>query len=219
MCVLTLIAFKLNYSMSDLNTHLRVTGTSQLVATDHLLNAHVDAVQPQLPEGDLWVFGYGSLMWRPGFDYVEAVDGRIYGYHRALCVSSWVHRGTPDNPGLVLGLDRGGSCSGKLFRISSEKKQRVAEYLYDREMPTMIYFARIINVHIKDGRCVQALTFIGDSQHQQYVTEKCPEQLAYTVANARGMNGASSDYLLSTLEHLRLDGIHDSRLEAVAALL
>ncbi|EPJ49264.1 MAG: hypothetical protein OFPI_25690 [Osedax symbiont Rs2] len=209
----------LNYFMSDLNTHLQPIVNSQLVTSDHLLNAHADAVLPQLPEGDLWVFGYGSLMWRPGFDYIESVDGRLYGYHRALCVSSWVHRGTPEKPGLVLGLDRGGSCSGKLFRISCVIKEKVAQYLYDRELATMIYFARIINVHTKDGRRIQALTFVVDTKHQQYVTQKCPEQLAKTVAFARGLNGKSSDYLLSTLEHLRQDGIHDSRLEAVAALI
>ncbi len=205
--------------MSDLNTYLQSTVNSHLVDSEQLLSAHADAVQPELPEGDLWVFGYGSLMWRPGFDYIDSYDGRIYGYHRALCVSSWVHRGTQDNPGLVLGLDRGGSCSGKLFRVSAQNKQKVAEYLYDRELPTMVYRARIINVYTKDARCIQALTFVVDPQHQQYVTEKCPQQLAHKVADAQGLNGKSSDYLLSTLEHLRQDGIHDSRLEAVAALI
>ena len=180
---------------------------------------HPDAVLPALPEGDLWVFGYGSLMWKTGFEFIEQVDSRIFGYHRALCVSSVVHRGTPENAGLVLGLDRGGSCAGKLFRVSVDQKQQVAEYLYDRELATAIYLARIVKVYTKDGRCIQALTFVVDTQHHQYTTGKTPEQLVNIVRTASGRSGHSSEYLLSTLEHLRQSSIHDARLETIAALL
>jgi cation transport protein ChaC len=192
---------------------------SQLQANDMSPSAHVDAKLPILPEGDLWVFGYGSLMWRPGFDFIEQLDGRIYGYHRALCVLSWVYRGTSDHPGLVLGLDKGGSCSGKLFKIPADKKQQVASYLFDRELPTMVYNARFAKIHTKDGQHISALTFVVDTGHPQYIANQSLQQLASIVAHAEGLYGTSSDYLLSTLEHLRQDGIYDSHLEGVAEFL
>ncbi|MEH6443787.1 MAG: gamma-glutamylcyclotransferase [Oceanospirillaceae bacterium] len=191
----------------------------QLQANDMSPSVHLDAKLPTLPEGDLWVFGYGSLMWRPGFDFIEQLDGKIYGYHRALCVLSWVYRGTSDNPGLVLGLDKGGSCSGKLFKISADEKQQVANYLFDRELPTMVYNARFSIIHTKDGQKINALTFVVDTEHPQYIKNQSLEQLAYIVAHAQGLYGTSRDYLLSTLEHLRQDGIHDTHLEGVAAFL
>ena len=181
--------------------------------------AHKGAPLPELPDGDLWVFGYGSLMWRPGFEFETQLDGRIYGYHRALCVSSTVHRGTPENPGLVLGLDRGGSCLGKLFKIACRDKVQVAEYLYDRELPTAVYLARFVEIHAKNGQTINALTFVVDVNHPQYTYGKSAQELANMVASASGFYGESRDYLLSTLEHLRSDGINDSRLESVAALL
>jgi cation transport protein ChaC len=200
-------------------SHAAIELKAQMHTNDQLPKMHTDAILPQLPEGDLWVFGYGSLLWRPGFEFIEKVDGRIYGYHRALCVSSWVHRGTPEHPGLVLGLDRGGSCTGKLFRISEAIKADVAGYLYDRELPTMVYNARIIKIHRKDGPPINALTFIVDPQHPQYSQVKAPKELANIVASAKGIYGNSLDYLLSTLEHLREDGIYDGHLEGVAAHL
>lgn len=192
---------------------------AQLHNKDQLPTMHPDAILPSLPEGDLWVFGYGSLLWRPGFEFTEKVDGRIFGYHRALCVSSWVHRGTPEHPGLVLGLDKGGSCMGKLFRVAAQHKQQVAAYLYDRELPTMVYKARIIKIHRKNRAPIEALTFVVDRQHPQYSEPKSAQCLATIVASASGLYGHSKDYLLSTLDHLRDDGIHDAQLEAVAALL
>ena len=186
---------------------------------EHLLRIHSDAIVPDLPEGDLWVFGYGSLMWRPGLEFEESLSGKIFGFHRALCVSSWVHRGTPEKPGLVLGLDQGGSCKGKLFRVNVKNKQTVASYLYDRELPTLIYKARIVKAHTADGRQIKALSFIVDINHPQYIHNKSPAQLAEIVCNAVGINGKSSDYLYSTLEHLQQLNIKDAHLESIAALV
>jgi len=91
------------------------------------------------PKTDLWVFGYGSLMWRPGFEFVEQVPARLIGEHRALCVYSFDHRGTPEKPGLVLGLDRGGACRGIAFRVEARLRSRTIEYLRGREQTTHVY--------------------------------------------------------------------------------
>jgi len=183
---------------------------------DLLAQTHTDAVIPDLPAGDLWVFGYGSLMWRPGFDYLESMQGKVFGYHRSLCVSSWVHRGTPEKPGLVLGLDKGGSCKGVAFKVAAQDKAKVAAYLYQRELPTLVYRARFVNVHTLDGRCVNALSFVVDNTHEQYIKNKSIDELAIIVNSTCGINGKSSDYLLSTVEHLRESNIHDRHLESLA---
>ena len=120
--------------------------------------------------GDLWVFGYGSLMWRPGFDFVERVDARLIGAHRALCVYSFVHRGTPERPGLVLGLDRGGACRGIAFRVAAAKRAETVAYLRAREQVTMVYreFVRPVRLKTNPERAVPALCYMVDRSHPQY---------------------------------------------------
>ena len=100
--------------------------------------------------GDLWVFGYGSLMWRPGFDVLERVPARLIGLHRALCVFSYVHRGTPEKPGLVLGLDRGGMCRGIAFRVAAAKRDSTIAYLRGREQVTSVYLETVRRIELED---------------------------------------------------------------------
>ena len=117
---------------------------------------------------DLWVFGYGSLMWRPGFPFVESGPGRLRGYHRSLCVLSHVHRGTPERPGLVLGLDRGGSCRGMAFRVAGPDAASTLAYLREREQVTAVYVERVLGVTLDDGRRIAAVTYLVDRRHPQY---------------------------------------------------
>ena len=170
---------------------------------------------PAPPEGDLWVFAYGSLMWNPGFPHVEAHRARLYGYHRSLCVWSWVYRGTRRAPGLVLGLDRGGSCPGIAYRVPGAADQAALDYLAERELITGVYYPLWKPLRVEDGRSVSALAFVVDRDHPQYAG-KLPERGAVaTVRGASGRNGANLDYVANTVAHLELMGIPCRRLRRV----
>jgi cation transport protein ChaC len=169
--------------------------------------------------GDFWVFGYGSLMWRPGFAHVETRMARLNGYRRALCVSSHVHRGSPDRPGLVLGLDRGGSCLGLAFRVPGNLRDEVITYLRERELVTSVYLERTLPVRLRDGGIVAATTYIVDRHHVQYAGRLDAADAARTVSGSVGQSGANEEYVLNTVAHLRALGIRDHWLEDVAARL
>ena len=169
--------------------------------------------------GDFWVFGYGSLMWRPGFAHIETQRARLAGYHRALCVYSWVHRGTERRPGLVLGLDRGGSCVGLAYRVPAELREEVVAYLRARELVTNVYVERILPVRIPGRGIVEALCYTVDRSHPQYAGKLDPAEAASTVSGAVGISGANEDYVASTIAHLEALGIRDHWLEEVGRLV
>ena len=154
--------------------------------------------------GDLWVFGYGSLMWRPGFDYVERVDARLIGAHRALCVYSFVHRGTPERPGLVLGLDRGGACRGIAFRVAAAKRAETVAYLRAREQVTMVYreFVRPVRLKTSPERVVPALCYMVDRSHPQYAGRLTLDQQVHHVRQGHGQSGNNRDYVIATVAAL-----------------
>lgn len=166
---------------------------------------------------DFWVFGYGSLMWRPGFAHVETRKARLFGYRRALCVHSHFHRGTPDRPGLVLGLDRGGSCIGLAFRVPNELSSEVIAYLRERELVTNVYHEKRLEVRFRDGGATRALTYVVDRAHEQYAGRLDAEHAAQHVSGAVGQSGRNEEYVLNTVEHLKALGIRDHWLESVAA--
>lgn len=167
----------------------------------------------------LWVFGYGSLMWRPGFPPAESRIARLYGYHRGLCIWSWVYRGTERDPGLVLGLASGGSCLGVAHRVQTEHREEAAAYLYNREMVTAVYLPVVKDIRLDDGRTVPALTFVADPRHQQYAGDLSAEEAAAIVRRARGHSGANVDYVSSTCACLDELGIPCPRLHRINALL
>src|ERR1700704_6776340 len=121
----------------------------------------------EFSKGDLWVFGYGSLMWRPGFEFIEKVPARLIGEHRALCVYSFVHRGTPENPGLVLGLDRGGGCRGIAYRVAAARREATLAYLREREQVTKVYLETMRRVTLASGEA-NAVVYVVDRGHPQY---------------------------------------------------
>jgi cation transport protein ChaC len=169
--------------------------------------------------GDFWVFGYGSLIWRPGFAHVEARRAHLYGYRRSLCVYSHVHRGTPERPGLVLGLDRGGSCVGLAFRVAGHLREEVIGYLRERELVTMVYLERTLAVRLEGGGAVDAIAYVVDRDHRQYAGSLDEAAAASMVLGAQGQSGPNETYVTNTVEHLRALGIRDHWLEAVARRL
>ncbi|MCB1475103.1 MAG: gamma-glutamylcyclotransferase [Rhodobiaceae bacterium] len=169
---------------------------------------------------EYWVFGYGSLMWKPGFAFIEQQPARLHGYHRALCVYSWVHRGTPDHPGLVLGLDRGGSCRGMAFRVAEQQWADVVAYLREREQVTMVYREESLKARLIDqDRVVGVLAYVVDRSHAQYAGVLTPHAQAKIVSSARGKSGENREYVENTLAHMRDEGIRDERLASVGTLL
>lgn len=169
--------------------------------------------------GDFWVFGYGSLMWNPGFDHVERVRARVSGYRRSLCLKSRVHRGTPEREGLVLALDRGGSCVGVAFRVEAQKRATVIDYLRERELVTNAYLEREVSITLPDGGRSKAITYVIDRMHDQYAGAISEEEAASRVKGAVGKSGANEDYVLNTIEHLQALGIRDHWLERVGAII
>lgn len=166
---------------------------------------------------DFWVFGYGSLMWRPGFAHLERRMARLSGYHRALCIHSHVHRGTPERPGLVLGLDRGGSCRGIGFRVAGGDRDEVLAYLRARELVTSVYIETHHPIRFDDGSRAEAVTYIVDRTHGQYAGRIDPQAAIGIVRGAVGQSGPNEDYVINTVEHLKSLGIRDRGLETIAA--
>ena len=171
--------------------------------------------------GDLWVFGYGSLIWRPGFDYVEKVQARLVGEHRALCVYSFVHRGTPEQPGLVLGLDRGGACRGIAFRVAERNRADTIANLRAREQVTSVYREVMRSVWLEDDarRRVSALVYVVDRGHVQYAGRlSLAEQLRH-VLQGHGQSGVNRDYVLATVKAIESAGFRDTNLHHLAVML
>jgi cation transport protein ChaC len=172
-------------------------------------------------DGELWVFGYGSLMWRPGFAYLERVPARLIGLHRSLCVFSFVHRGTPERPGLVLGLDRGGMCRGVAFRVAAAARHETVEYLREREQVTSVYVetSRQIELEDKARRRVRALCYIVDRSHVQYAGRLTLAESLHHVRQGHGKSGANRDYVIETVRALETLGYREGELHLLAERL
>lgn len=184
------------------------------------MQARLDAEPPEArcrprlprPDGeDFWVFGYGSLMWHPGFPHVEVRTARLHGYHRRFCVYSHRYRGTPKRPGLVLGLDRGGSCWGLVFRVPHAEGGEVMDYLYEREMVTGVYRPRWLAAESEQGP-VRAAGFVVDPKHEQYAGKLDPERTVELILQGCGQRGPCAEYLANTVRHLEALGLHDRAL-------
>jgi len=167
------------------------------------------------PGEEFRVFGYGSLMWRPDFPYIDIVPATLHGWHRAFCIRSTHYRGTREKPGLVLGLDRGGMCHGRMFRVKPEHAPEVADILHEREMVTGVYEPRWLKLHLADGSHATALSYVADRQHPQYAGKLAVTEVARRIRDAIGQNGSNIDYLKNTVRHLEDMGIQECSLHQV----
>jgi cation transport protein ChaC len=176
------------------------------------------AFDPAHPTEDLWVFAYGSLMWRPDFPFIDRVEARLIGAHRALCVYSFVHRGTPERPGLVLGLDHGGACRGIAYRVPAADRGATIAYLREREQVTSVYreSVRPIWLRHRPEQRVPALCYLVDRGHVQYAGRLSLEQQLHHVRQGRGRSGANRDYVIATIAALEQLGYRESRLHLLA---
>jgi cation transport protein ChaC len=171
--------------------------------------------------GELWVFGYGSLMWRPGFAYLERVSARLIGLHRALCVFSFVHRGTPERPGLVLGLDRGGMCRGIAYRVAAAARSETIAYLRSREQVTSVYLETMRRIELEDRARsrVRALCYTVDRSHVQYAGRLTLAESLHHVRQGHGRSGPNRDYVLETVRALEGLGYRETELHRLAEQL
>lgn len=165
--------------------------------------------------GDPWVFGYGSLMWRPGFAFVERAPALLAGFHRRFCVYSYYHRGTPRMPGLVLGLDRGGDCRGVAFRVARGAWSEVFAYLQERELVTDVYEPSQVQVQLEDGRDIAALTYCVVRDHVQYTGQLSLDEQVQLIIQGEGNSGRNRDYLADMVAHLDEMGWDDPDLASL----
>jgi cation transport protein ChaC len=185
---------------------LRVLSDEELAAS---LGGMLEGVD--LSRG-VWVFGYGSLIWNPAFHFTDRVVGKIHGFHRRFCLWAHLGRGQPDRPGLMLGLERGGSCRGVAYRIAPEAALEELDIIWRREMIGGAYRPRWVRVYMPE-RTVRAITFTINHAHERYARDLSDEEAARAIAGASGFLGACADYLINTVDHLAELGIHDRPLE------
>lgn len=166
----------------------------------------------------LWVFGYGSLLWEPGFAFDERVRARLAGWHRSFCMRSIHHRGTEAEPGLVLALDAaaGAVCDGVAFAVAPGHAETTLAYLRERELISSAYLERWLPLTLADGRRIDALAYVIDPDHVQYCGGLALEEQARIIARATGGRGPNRDYLWNTASHLAELGIGDADLDWLA---
>ena len=163
----------------------------------------------------MWVFGYGSLLWNPGFEVVESVIGTLPGYARSFCMRSIHHRGTETDPGLVLALDRqpDHACTGMALRVTPGLETQTLDYLRERELISSAYIERNLEVTLSDDRVIEAVVYVVDETHVQYCGGLPLEEQAQIIVQAVGGRGPNTEYLYNTANHLAEIGLHDPDLE------
>jgi glutathione-specific gamma-glutamylcyclotransferase len=175
----------------------------------------------EMTEGGFWVFAYGSLMWRPGFDFAERRLATLHGYRRRFCMTSVHYRGTPEQPGLVLALDAdvAGHCAGVVYRVGGQGSEATLAYLRERELVSYAYREITHEVTLDDGRRVEALAYVSDRGHPQYLGGLSLEEQAEVIARAVGPMGPNAEYLMNTVASLDALGVADQDLHRLATLV
>ena len=196
--------------VAELGGVMRVLTEEELLASRRALLDGADVTD------GLWLFAYGSLIWNPAFHFAERRTATIHGYHRRFCLWTHLGRGCPERPGLVLGLERGGSCRGVAYRIAPEAVQDELEIVWRREMVSGAYLPRWITARTAQGP-VRTIGFVINHAHERYARYLPDERIAEVIATAHGRLGPCADYLVNTVDHLAELGIHDAPLERLRA--
>jgi glutathione-specific gamma-glutamylcyclotransferase len=192
--------------IAELGIAMRLLSEDELAASRATILAGVDV------SGGVWLFGYGSLIWNPAFHFTDRLTGTVYGYHRRFCLWTHLGRGCPERPGLVLGLERGGSCRGVAFHIAPDAVAEELAIVWRREMLSGAYVPRWVDVHTALGD-VRAITFVINHAHERYARLLPDDRVAEVIATAEGFLGPCADYLINTVDHLAALGIRDQPLE------
>jgi cation transport protein ChaC len=198
------------YAATDPSIRFR-TEAEMAAILEEILSAHD-------PAQDLWVFGYGSLIWNPAFEFTEKQPALLHGWHRRFCLKMFIGRGTPETPGLMLALDHGGACKGVAFRIAAAKVREELGILWQREMFGGAYHARWVSLAV-GGKKIRAVTFVINKDHPRYLKELSVEQTAALIATGCGDLGTCREYLENTVSHLGELGLSDAGLTRIVAAL
>lgn len=183
------------------------------------MNVLLEQTLAQHPAGeDLWVFGYGSLIWNPAFEYIDKCDALVHGWHRSFCLKLFMGRGTPEKPGLMLALEPGGACRGMAFRIAAGRVKQELGLLWQREMFGGSYNARWVKLRLKE-QTVTGVTFVINPSHPRYIKGLSAEQTARMILQARGELGSNLEYFEKTVAGLNQLGVQDSTLAQIASFL
>lgn len=191
----------------------RAAGYDFFLTAEERAASLTEALSRYAPGEEAWVFAYGSLMWNPAMEFAEAVPCRVEGWHRSFCFWTPLGRGTPELPGLMLALERGGDCEGIAYRLAPHQVRSELAILWNREMLSGIYKPHWVPTKLRDGRMVTAVTFEVDPGHCQYCGDLPIERAAHHIAFAEGRRGACRDYLANTAAHARALNIHDPYIE------
>ena len=191
----------------------------KLLTDEELLESRRSFIKDSHSNKNIWVFGYGSLIWNPSFNFDFRKQAHLFGYHRRFCLRTTITRGTPEKPGLVLGLDRGGSAKGILFRIPASIAARECDVIWKREMLSGAYLPSWVKVKANNGKVIEALTFVINRKHPSFATPLSDRESVKIIAEARGIVGSNSEYLFKTEKALKAEGIKDHKLRKLSDLV
>ena len=208
---------KENISKGHLGDKIKSISRSDKVLTiEELLNARRNIIPDEGIGEDIYIFAYGSLLWNPTVDYEEECLAKIYGFHRSFCMKTYLGRGSFKKPGLMLGLDRGGSCRGSALKLKKSNAIKNIDILFRREMVTGAYKPKLLKTTLEDGKKVMSLAFTVDKKHKNYFQNKAIQTKAIMISNAHGFLGTCEEYFSNTLQSLSELNIVDSEMIAIS---
>ena len=209
-----------NISKGHLGEKIKsISGSDKVLTTEELLQARRKIIPDKGIGEDIYIFAYGSLLWNPTVDYEDEFLAKVYGFHRSFCMKTNLGRGSFKNPGLMLGLDKGGSCQGSAFKLRNSEAIKNIDILFRREMVTGAYKPKLLKTILVNGRKVLSLAFTVDKKHKNYFQDKEIQTKAKMISNAHGFLGTCEEYFQNTLESLSELNIVDSEMTAISNYL